>query len=658
MNLDDLQNLLFALVPLGGIACSLVAAWKTSGSANGIGRSLLWPFGCLLAWIATFLIFGPTFGRHPSVDSPAPNFIIAQQWLVAMSLVVLALLAVRFVATSDPNRRQLAHLAGACFVAALLVRVGYPNTLLHSEQFGTKLLADIVRFPQAATFRSTYGQSSFFVLGFFSWLFHSHHAAFVANKVIGSLTCAVLAILVSRWTKSPLAAVFTGLVAALHPGLVRICASEDANNLALFFISLSTWALDTFSRSSGNGTPLMIGQLALVLAVWTRQTAWILAPLPLLVLWDQGNRAAYRRPDVIATLLTVFAAVLFQAAHNTYHDSRSFYGIVAFLKMAPGRFFGEPHPLLDPAVTPAPVILLWIVGLISCFRGQSTKRHGLGLTFCLVLLASGLFTYGGPGMRLLFRAPVFLVSTLMAGLGFHFIFGPSSWKRKKIGWAIALTVLTVAGATYGLLRQSFSAPLYREIAFLERTLPLLPKNSTIVVPRFEDFKSTLHQEAPKPNWIFPDFLLADTEIKKVSVMEWRSGAEALRCPFFYRSLLCYTLALGEASPRFNAFWQKAMRLESAELEKSGGDISKYDLWAEGIRLLIDVEQTSHLLEETLLYKYRSLCWEKEFISAHPAPGLSIQIPTPDAPYVPNVVYPASEMRVGFYPLKNSGQCLN
>lgn len=127
----------------------------------------------------------------------------------------------------------------------------------------------------------------------------------VANAVLGSLAALLLAALSARLFRDRLAAIATGLAAALHPGLVSL--STDVQSEPLFLVLLlgsGYFLLAAADRPSSN---LAVGAgVLLAAAALTRPSALCLAPLLAAPLFDCRYPARARTHLAASGLLGCF----------------------------------------------------------------------------------------------------------------------------------------------------------------------------------------------------------------------------------------------------------------------------------------------------------------------------------------------------------------
>ena len=126
-------------------------------------------------WSLHFVLLAPSFGqRRGQGQALAP--VEQAVAIAALALCAAAILRVLLRRSGEPvhargtpsTRAHSSHLpliVGSMLTLVFLAWLSMPAMLLHSEQFGFELLTDLHRFPEPATYRPSWGQVSFVVLG-------------------------------------------------------------------------------------------------------------------------------------------------------------------------------------------------------------------------------------------------------------------------------------------------------------------------------------------------------------------------------------------------------------------------------------------------------------------------------------------------------------
>jgi len=498
----------------------------------------------------------------PSGDSaeiPRP-LVVLQQLLVAVTVAWLAAeglrLLVRVRRTRSWTLARRHALFAAPVVLALALRGLYPHAFLHAEHFGLRLLSDIMAFPEPATFRASWGQTSFTVFGAVASLTGSWTSVFVVSALSATASVALWGVLAHRWGGAVASvAVMTAL--ALHPGLVRVGCSEDAHNIALLLYPAALLAVDCYARDTSSRA-LVTGQLLVALLLWTRESAFLLLPTVPFLLVVRGGWRLLRRPEVWAAAATVVTAGGLHLAAICSGAGEVTTPIWQFVARVPELFLSEPNPLVDPFVSPPPLFLLALLGVALAPGGRGMKALLLcGLLVPLVF--SGPFYFGGPGIQISFRSGLLTLAAVAAGLGAA---GLWAWRRRLLGRAVvvASAALYVSFAGFGLARLAVPDPVVQEVRFLERAIDAIPPGATIVTSNPGDTDAIRSDSTPTVVALFPRFLAQRAGATVLYQGDWQPYAASAACALYYRSVFCNTLSLGEASdaflPAFQA-WERA-----------------------------------------------------------------------------------------------------
>jgi len=347
----------------------------------------------------------------------------------------------------------------------------------------------------------------------------------------------------------------------------------------------------------------------------------------------------------ITVALAAFCHVLVFSGANMH----AFVGIFTFIIHLPGMLFVEPHPLVDPTVTPVLLSPLMLLGLLLLAR-FSPVRLSLLSAVVLLGLASWAFCFAGPGVRLLFRATLLALSTVLAGVGLAAVLGAARrlgrWAVAAVG-TMALAALAV-GAHHGLTVQAQVDPMTQELGFLEQVLPRLPAGTTLVVHEPGDLGRSYSETEPKPQWIFPRFLLSGLDVRVVRYPRWRRQ-EGAGCTLYYRGLLCHTLTSAEGLLNFGDIGSRMKEAEAAlEAGQEGAGWQIIGLLGEMLTMLVNAERRGLVVPPEVLARARAVCRGAEGVTGLLYRDLGTELRLPSSSYMPNVVYPADNMRVGFY----------
>lgn len=133
-------------------------------------------------------------------------------------------------------------------------------------------------------------------------------AAKAANAVLGALAPLLLAGLSARIFRRRGIALATGIAAALHPGLISLCADLESEPLfLLLLLGAGYLLLGSSDRPSSNLA--LAGGLALALATLTRPSALVLVPFLAAALFDRRWPPRARAHLAASALLGFFLAL-------------------------------------------------------------------------------------------------------------------------------------------------------------------------------------------------------------------------------------------------------------------------------------------------------------------------------------------------------------
>ena len=395
-------------------------------------------------------------------------------WLVTGAIVLAREL---FRPRSEFPRRVL-FLAIVVAVVRLLV---VPPSYVHANLHGSSLAEAFYAFPDAATHRPEYGAVSFLVLGAITELFGEHFRVVVAaNTIFASLSLAAVARLAYELAGSRRAGYAAVVLGALHPGLARVAASEDAHALgaAIGFAAIVAGLEFTKTRA---WRYLFLSGAALVLTINTRQTFYLWGVLPVVVWWSVRRTAPSRvRYGLLAVLALGIASTLLRAiATVLLPQSGSAIALVVEVWVQPALVVAMllRHPLLDVLRVGPFLPLCFVFGLAGVFRkGPRPWAWFFALDF-LQTLAFGL---PAPGNELQFRTGTLLLGLAFAGGGAATL---TSWLEARTASAGARRVVRIAAVALGALvypafpgwrwvtRVSADYEEQRAVAELARSLP-------------------------------------------------------------------------------------------------------------------------------------------------------------------------------------------
>jgi len=632
----DLTGLLLGLA---GFALPTALALATRAGERP-GR---WAWGAVagtaLAWAALALHV-----RGLPTDGPA--LAARLQWLlVGVALAALAALGLRARVQASrrgaevPDRTDRALLAIAAL--GLVLRAAYPHAVLHAELFGPRLLSIYFDFPAVTSFRESYGQVAFFVLGALSHLGSGIGTITLTNGVFSALTVLVAGRLVRRWTGKPVAALTTATLLAIQPVFLRVGTSEDAHVLGVLLFAGALLAFERALDEASDGGALATGTLLLCLVSWSRQSFVPLVFVPYLALVERHGWRALARPAVAASVLAVGGAALGQVLRNALHQHNQFvHYLLPALQQVPSHLLAEPHPLLDPTVSPLPVPLLLAAGALA---GRRVSRVWLAPLAGLVMigLLSAPMAVFGPGVQLTFRLPLLFLAALLAGLGAVVLWEALPGSRAaRLGVTAAAAALLLAGSAAGAWRLARPDPQTQELDFLERVLPQLPPNATIVTPFCADLFGPDDSPVPRPTWNFPHFLLDPRNGNTfVSLGAYREEPPKGGGPvLFYRNLACHALTLSEGNADFDrAFRRVVLDGDRAALPSL-------------LAAMFAVGTVENQPDPALVRKLRAPCYEGPAVGEALGPQFVTRVTKPDPAFTPNLYFPEASMEIGFYAL--------
>ena len=472
----------------------------------------------------------------------ATSFVLAA---VALVLVAsLARMAYEDVSRDRDEARRTAFVVafvvlGSFAVRALLVSPSF----VHANFHAIALTDTILGFPEAVSHRQTYGQFGFFALGVIAAAFgRTFDTVCAANELFSALTVAVAGLIARRFTGSRVAAVVAVAIAATHPGLLRIAASEDVHTLALLLGFVGIWALDRH-LIDGRRASLVAAASALVLMVNTRQTFYPYLPVVFCLALGRGGVALFRRPSLwVAGLVVLAASVLRVATSVGDGGDQTTFRALPILLTTPAvlKELVRYHPALD-VVRFGPVMpaLIWL-GVWRSLAGRGVTM-ALGISFLGLFVLTFPFGFGTPGVEFGFRMPMLGLSVLVAGVG-------GAWLADRFGarvpvgvvrpvtfaLAAALAFLPVVTPSWRSMRE-VSADLV-EYRFLSTAAKALPAGAQVVVLRAND---------PMPAYKLSERTLRLAGVTSFVDSDRLAEADRGRPLFFLVGVQCWSYSLGE-----------------------------------------------------------------------------------------------------------------
>jgi hypothetical protein len=351
------------------------------------------------------------------------------QWSLAAIAAACAVALVTAAARDPRESRRAAFVALAVFAGTLVVRLLLVRpSFLHANFHGVALVDAVLDFPRESSHRSTYGQFGFLALGAVAAIFgRTFEAVCAINQATAALTVVAIARLAGRYTGRGLASAVAVAVCVLHPALARVAASEDAHNLAVLVGCVALVAIDSYA-ASGARAWLVAATAALVLMINTRQTLYLFVPAAFVLAIARGGVALLRRPEVIASIAVVVAALAIRIAATASDPSEQVtLRALAVVLSSPSMIVSlvRFHPLFDIARFGPIVPALLLVGLWRCFVARGVSR-ALAFAFALVFAVTLPFGLPTPGVEMSFRLPAIALGAIVAAVG-------GAWVLEKIG---------------------------------------------------------------------------------------------------------------------------------------------------------------------------------------------------------------------------------
>ena len=440
---------------------------------------------------------------------------------------------------------------------ALACRMALPEaTFLHENFQGYLLFNDAAALTPV---RTQYGLGYQAVYGLAMAVFGARFEVLFGLSVLcGALSAVLLAVVARRllgWSLT--AALMTGLMAALHPALVRFSASEILYVPGLFFVLLGV-ALLTDWRANRRRFSLAGGLTALLVAAQMRPDVGILAAVVLVVLLAALLLSARRsllhrerlRELVSGPCLAMGAAALLAAflpLHNLlwralYEPSGSFSllggGLATYGRLLSNRGllpFEGGHAVFNLAFTP----LLFMAAQLAGLAILAVRRPVQAAALVLII---GLFT----ALWLPVQTSPFMVGRVQYGLmlmwtlpgGFCLAWCAGQVARLPLPGAKPVAVILLAGAMATgffardrLLAARFSPQ--EETAFIGASMDALPQDTLLVIMPGDEVVNSFFPAAHQS--------LAARGVTLLTMQDrWRDTVAAHPGPaYFYLGLGCY-----------------------------------------------------------------------------------------------------------------------
>ena len=456
--------------------------------------------------------------------------------LAAFVLLVLGTLHIlyRELKAQRPSPYAVAALVGA-WGAALALRLRLsPRTFLHEYYHIAETISGYLTGP----IRPAYGQTGPVLFRTVAALLgrpEDVQVIFLTNAVLASLAIPAVALLdlalLRSWPRALCAAVLL-CVLPLH---LRFSAAED---LFVMAVTFGFWALALFALylRTRRMEDALCGALALSLCMQTRpEMLFFPAVLVFLVLLAERDswRVLFAWPTLLA--LAVLGALLVPRLvelHTVLMESPSPGAALPEVS----RYFAS-LVLLQAQVTPP---LYWVL-LLAGLAWGAWRTPGLLLWVAAVFFGYTLFSislFDNPPYRLRSQLlPTSFVVLIAAGVASLWLalWGP----RRRLGQASGACMLGGLATLIVLTSRGFVTELrdqQLEWAFLERTVPQLPEQATLL---------SAVQVGGRNLDAFPDFLLqrARKNYQMVDVRQaangevpWPASGENL---LYYQGMFCY-----------------------------------------------------------------------------------------------------------------------
>lgn len=632
------------------LALSIAVIATTAWFIWGSGRFAIIAFISCAAWGALAVF------AHSAPKDVVPR--VEQFCVLGLSALLLLIAGARLRTMGRYGSSSWLTLLVPLAIGAFALRAFYPPDFVHSEHYGFGILSGIARFPDISRFQDAYGQTTYVIQGL---LFHASggwwRMPFLVNAAAATGSLVLLSLLARRWTSSDAAAISVMLMGAIHPGLVRLAASEDANNIGMLFLSGSLLATDIWAQKPHRRRPLIAAGAMAVLAAWSRQTMVACLPVPFVVAALRGGRAAIKRPEAWATSVAVLGLTLMHLFSTSGDQGYVYFALLVAIPIMFVQAFVEPHPLLDPLITPPMVLPLVFLGITIEKRLGNPVWKALCFWFVLGFVVSLVFFMVPLGSRIIFRTPILMSAILASGIGlFRLLESLSSLGQRSFRLLMAFGTITVVALSSlpGLALLSKPGPLMQEYEFLLEALPRLPKGATLVTFEKEDLHrglSLIESNMTLSRWTFPRFLAEKANVKVSTLGESSSSLSTpSECRLFYRGLLCYSAGFPEvSSPKIRG------RIE-ALFE------AHYHPWKKLVEMVLEGLRIGRLLSDPSYFppfglekvqKLRRACFVGSEATGPPYKGLEKVIHPRRDKYPDFVRYPSEPITLGFYVVPGS-----
>ena len=221
-----------------------------------------------------------------------------------------------------------------------------------------------------------------------------------------------------------------------------------------------------------------------------------------------------------------------------------------YLEIAVPLIVEEPNPLFVQGLTPAPVLMLFLVGCYAIVVRKRAPRAVL-LAWLYLFAASVVFVTSRMQTGYLFRTVDTHLVLIIAGLGWGGIW---LWLRGRqvnrlitFVFIVVSVVVPVVMVVPTIIADAVDDPATREAFFIEAAADRLPRNIVIVKASSQDL------DVHNMMLDFPSFLLdrRGVSIRTISIAEWQAGLEPTNLPIaLFRGVACHSMSVFELDPRW------------------------------------------------------------------------------------------------------------
>jgi hypothetical protein len=451
----------------------------------------------------------------------------------------------------SPSPLWLWRWLAAWLLVGLLRHVLAAPSFVHANLHGSQLVGAIFEFPTPAAHRASYGQFSFLALGALCRVLGQRiEVLFACQQVISWLTLAGLGWLSVRWTGRSRTAWLVLALGALHPGLLRLAASEDAHVLATALGVAALVALDRWAQER-RPADWLAGTGCLILAVHTRQTLYLWPLLAWGLVWARWQPQSARNHDHwwawlgCALSCGVVAARVWSSVQD--HSEQTTLIALPMMLQSPELLWAmlRRHPLLDLSRF-APPLTIGCVLAVMRVRWRPSDGHRWPTWLAVALLAYGLltlpFAFALPGVELSFRLPVLTLAVLAAATAWDERLPQLPTGRAWLGGLLLAVggLLPLAWPSWQVVRQT-STDL-AEYRFIRDNLDHLPAEFELLAPPDRD---------PLPAWTPPLHLFrqAGQRVQVVSLKRLTQRPEPHLPLVWIDGVACVGRSVLEIGPR-------------------------------------------------------------------------------------------------------------